>query len=313
LCNQPDCDFRTKETGTLKQHKANKHDMNVVWHLCNQPDCDFKAKHASDLRQHEANKHNIDITWRLCNQPGCNFKSKTMGHLNLHKADIHDIGVVVHCCDYPDCEYTAKRASSLIIHMKAMHWNTYCARKKEQEERVRTALLATGWLEYFASDTLPPLGYFKREKRIDFACVDAEDTWCRVDFVLGTATGYVFLEVDEHQHRFGYDAMLSCDMKRMAKVMASLALEAGASMPNVFWVRYNPNAWHVNGALQSVPKVERESWLCAFLSELTMTQPLTIGYAYYDSSDGALEVLQNAEYHPQFAGVAFDLRSAHES
>ncbi len=83
---------------------------------------------------------------------------------------------------------------------------------------------------------MPPPKAFKREKRINSRCVDAQGTWCRIDLVLGMDTGYVFLEVDEYQHRFGYDAMLSCDMKRMAKVMASLTNEAGTIMPNVSWL-----------------------------------------------------------------------------
>ena len=29
----------------------------------------------------------------------------------------------------------------------------------------------------------------------------------------------LLIEVDEHQHKFGYDSLLSCDMRRMSKVM----------------------------------------------------------------------------------------------
>lgn len=96
-------------------------------------------------------------------------------------------------------------------------------------------------------------------------------------------------------------------MKRIAKVMASMIFEAGAAMPNIFWLRYNPHAWRIDGVLQTVPKLARESWLCAFVSELTIDRPLTIGYAYYDASDGALDVLANEYYHPELANVAVDL------
>jgi len=34
---------------------------------------------------------------------------------------------------------------------------------------------------------------------------------------------------------------------------------------------------------------------------------MQIGYAYYDSTEGDLEVLFNEEYHPEFASVAVDL------
>ena len=103
--------------------------------------------------------------------------------------------------------------------------------------------------------------------------------------------------------------LLQC-MKRMAKVMASLTVEAGEAVPRVAWLRYNPHTWHVDGALQRrVPKASREAWLCAHLATLTLDAvPLAIGYAFYDtSSDGVLDVVLNDEFHPAFAEVTVDL------
>ena len=57
FCEEPDCDYKAKEKGGLKQHKANVHDMDVVWHFCEEPDCDYKAKQKGDLKQHEVNVH----------------------------------------------------------------------------------------------------------------------------------------------------------------------------------------------------------------------------------------------------------------
>ena len=34
-----------------------------------------------------------------------------------------------------------------------------------------------------------------------------------------------------------------------------------------------------------------------------------IGYAFYDSNDGMLDVLDNEDYHPLYASVAADLGS----
>ena len=120
------------------------------------------------------------------------------------------------------------------------------------------------------------------------------------------------MEVDENQHMFGYGSTLSCDMKRMSKVMASIAFESlqGGDLftiPLIFWLRYNPNAWHMDGVLQNRSKVSREEWLCRLLSNLEVKTELTIGYAFYDTVKGCLEVLNNTEYHPQMAKVAIDL------
>ena len=56
-----------------------------------------------------------------------------------------------------------------------------------------------------------------------------------------------------------------------------------------------------------MPKADREAWLCAYVNTLTLDRLLSIGYAYYDSSGGLLEVLDNEEYHPEFADVAVDM------
>jgi len=127
--------------------------------------------------------------------------------------------------------------------------------------------------------------------------------------VLSLPGGLVFLEVDENQHQYGYDALVSCDMRRMAQVMESLFHELGEALPSIYWLRYNPGAYRVDGDLVRVPKEERErrlvSWLRAF--EADPDSRLEIGYAFYDRADGALEVLANEHYAPQYAEVARDL------
>ena len=161
-------------------------------------------------------------------------------------------------------------------------------------------LLDNGLQEWFHPELMPPIGYFKREKKIDFSCVDSEDTWCFIDFVIGVHGGFLFLEVDENQHQFGYNGKLSCDMKRMNKVMTSLIFESWMCMPPMYWLRYNPNAWHIDGELQHVLKVDREAWLQAFVARAItdgLHMPLQVGYAYYDVTDDTLEVLSNPDFN----------------
>ena len=117
----------------------------------------------------------------------------------------------------------------------------------------------------------------------------------------------MFLEVDEKQHRFGYDALVSCDMERMSHVMETLVVELGDTLPYVFWLRYNPDSWHVNAKLQRVQKAEREARLLRWLNAYVAVRPLQVGYAFYDVVDGALEVLQNDEYHSAWRSVTVNL------
>ena len=85
----------------------------------------------------------------------------------------------------------------------------------------------------------PPMG-FARERLIDFRCVgDMDNDRAYIDFVVNPGGGgggkvgtpLVFLEVDEGQHRYGYGygyGEAGCDMRRMSKVMESLALRGFA-------------------------------------------------------------------------------------
>jgi hypothetical protein len=276
------CGYECKKASSLKTHKAFKHDVDVQWHKCDM--CDYKCKHASSLKTHKSLKHGINIQWHKCDMCECKFKT----------------------------------ASDRIRHMKRHHEKEYQARRKVQENRVAEVLMTNGWKEYFGSDTMPPIGYFKREHQIDFQCAEASSDrkWCRIDFVIGYGGGYVFLEVDENQHRFGYNfgdnKAISCDSKRMANVHTSLTIECsqtGMETPSIFWLRYNPDAWHIDGTLIRKPKKEREESLCSFLAMHQLSEPVGIGYAFYDfDNNTGLDVLTADEFPNAFRDVVINLK-----
>ena len=349
---------QAKQASTLKQHKADKHDLGVVWYTCDADPgkCEYRPSRrapssgtrrtstasawsgtratptrasASTGPSRRATSSSTRRTSTTSASRGTRATSASTGpseasHLKQHKADTHDLGVTWHACDADPgkCDFQAKQASNLYDHIRTQHARVYAQRRKEQEERVRRALVDAGWQEHRLAEAMPPVGHFRREKRIDFKCAKLEthDTWCRIDFVLGVPNGFVFLEVDEHQHKYGYGDHLSCDMKRMACVMESLAVETNYNVPNLYWLRYNPNAWHVGGETRRMPKADREANLVAWLERFECVAPFGIGYAFYDceapeeegvedeeDEPGALDVLGNGEYNPQYAEVAQNL------
>jgi hypothetical protein len=202
------------------------------------------------------------------------------------------------------CDYAATTSGNLASHMESNHNEEHVKRKKQQEERVRKALLAADYHEWIGpSEILPPIGYFKREHRIHFDCLGGVNKYANIDFVFTTqGGGIIYLEVDENQHKCGYDAQLSCDMKRMNNVMASLVFEGHADK-SVKWLRYNPDAWRIDGELQRMPKDDREQAVITEL-EKKLDSSLSIHYLYYNTLDGNLEVLDNEEFHLQFKEVA---------
>lgn len=189
--------------------------------------------------------------------------------------------------------------------------------RKKYEEQMCKLLLEDGWEEVTTlGDALPPIGFFKREHRIDFDCTEANSTnrlgntsrSCRIDFILNVNGVFVFLEVDESQHRFGYDATLSCDSKRMCDVMHTIALAGDERMPPPFWIRYNPMAWHKAGSLLRVDTRLRQRFFTDLLGSVQHSDELRIGYAFYDLDENDdLEVLQNEEFSETLASCAFNL------
>ena len=254
-----------------------------------------------------------------CDWPGCDFASAQLCNMTSHRRT--HTGERPYKCDVPGCDYAAAQSGNLHDHVRIHHNATYVARKKEQEERVRKALLDGGWKEWFHPELLPPAGHFKREHQIDFECAaaSADRQFCRIDFILGyDGPSYVFLEVDEHQHRFGYrqadGAAISCDAKRMGSVHTSLAVEfgkLGRDAPPIYWLRYNPHEWHVDGVTTRLPKADRETRLVAFLDKYEADAPLRIGYSFYDYSDAdGLDVLLADEFPAPFRddGIVDNLR-----
>ena len=168
-------------------------------------------------------------------------------------------------------------------------------RRKKQEEHIRKALLAEGLSQFEGGDSHPPVGSFKREHQIDFKCVgDMDNSFARIDYVIGMEGGLIFLEVDEHQHKCGYDP--SCDMRRMAKVHESLAV-ANCHIP-IYWIRYNPNNYTVNGKNAKTAKTDREARLIECIHRINMMHapPMQIKYLYYDSTDGVTNVTCHDNY-----------------
>mmetsp|Transcript_14090 Transcript_14090/g.28763 ORF Transcript_14090/g.28763 Transcript_14090/m.28763 type:complete len:102 (+) Transcript_14090:231-536(+) len=50
VCGIDGCTYKTGITANMKNHKAAKHNIDVVWHTC--PNCDYKAKQKCSITKH---------------------------------------------------------------------------------------------------------------------------------------------------------------------------------------------------------------------------------------------------------------------
>ena len=90
-CGIAGCQYKTGGTTNMKNRKAAKHGIDVVWFSCDQVGCDYKAKQAGDHKVHKQHVHDIDVRWHHCDQDGCSFKAKQASNLKQHKLNIHNI------------------------------------------------------------------------------------------------------------------------------------------------------------------------------------------------------------------------------
>lgn len=315
VCDYAGCGMAFAASGNLHSHKR-KHTGERPY-ACDYAGCGKAFAQRFNLVAHV--RTHTGTKPYACDYPGCGKAFAQPGNRDIHMRT--HTGEKPYVCDVPGCNYASTQPGHLHEHVRIHHNATYVARKKEQEERVRKALLDAGWKEWFHPELLPPAGYFKREHQIDFECAaaSADRQFCRIDFILGyDGPSYVFLEVDEHQHRFGFrqadGAAISCDAKRMGSVHTSLAVEfgkLGRDAPPIYWLRYNPHEWHVDGVTTRLPKADREARLVTFLADCAVDAPLRIGYAFYDYSDAdGLDVLFADEFPAPFRddGIVDNLR-----
>jgi hypothetical protein len=80
------------------------------------------------------------------------------------------------------------------------------------------------------------------------------------------------------------------------------------NVPYVYWLRYNPDAWHIDETLVHQQRADRELFLLSFLSNRELTRDVEIGYLFYDySTQMGLDVLLAEEFPDALRDVVMNL------
>jgi hypothetical protein len=155
-------------------------------------------------------------------------------------------------------------------------------RAKREEEAVAS----------FLSDSGIP---FQRETTIDYRCIDSDSKRrAYLDFVMEMSTKRVILEIDERQHSdVTYE--IQCDLARMMFVMS--AIHCDQNERPTLWIRFNPNAFAVDGRKVTVSKKKKYERLLAILTEDAVPNGTEILYMYYDTCGDLPVICQDVTYH----------------
>jgi hypothetical protein len=136
---------------------------------------------------------------------------------------------------------------------------------------------------------------FQREVRIDYRCITSGGKHnARIDMVAELPDKRVMFEVDEYQHK-RVAGSIACDLARLTNVMSAVACDNNARP--TLWVRFNPNAFKVDGTTKRVPRRERYAALIAAM-RLPVSRPLTILYMYYDMQQGEPVITSDPDFAP---------------
>ena len=186
------------------------------------------------------------------------------------------------------CDAKFAAVNDMRRHVARMHSVDGVRWRKKEEQRIANLLTREGIA-------------FQREVTVNFACCadNSDKQSARIDFVIYAPTCVIALEVDEDQHAT-YD--VTCDVSRMMKIVEMQALGVDASThgeTSIVFVRYNPNAYKIDGQIQRIGKAEREKRLIGVLRKLlldTKQVPVQILYMFYDLRENQLCILGDAEY-----------------
>lgn len=259
-CPEPGCDVAFKTAVQLAMHGVVHSGARP--HSCKQ--CSAAFTQPSALRQHIREQHSEQRLHR-CTVDGCGAAFKRPWCLSVHMR-VHT-NPRAFACPVDACESTFNHKSTLDKHLRVIHAVDQPKGLRKQEERVERALREAGI-------------DFAREHRVAYECW--KGTWSQADFLIVENGGVIIVEVDERQHS-DHSYTISCDTSRMGKMHQAFMLD-GNTLPVAF-LRYNPDAFKVDGVTKRTTKKEREARLLDVIRNWQHGPPgsLSVQYMFYDA------------------------------
>jgi hypothetical protein len=138
--------------------------------------------------------------------------------------------------------------------------------------------------------------FFDREVHIDYRCFNSDTKhFARLDFVMELEDRRVVLEVDENQHKDS-SYQVDCDLSRMMYVITAIMSGQNAQRPTE-WIRFNPNAFTVDGVYNRVSKKSKLATLRRHLQQRTTSSGTWLTYMFYDVQCGVPTICSDPSYN----------------
>lgn len=139
---------------------------------------------------------------------------------------------------------------------------------------------------------------YDREVHISYACIDdTSRKSSRIDAVIDCPERNlrILLEVDEDQHVWN---PVSCELARMTESTACMRL--GGETHKLLWLRFNPDAYKVNGTTVKTLKKDRYEQLEHVIRTHVPQKDMEVMYLFYSTQDGVPCVMSDVDYSDSF-------------
>lgn len=272
------CNILLSSIDSLKEHVRRKH-TKIYTHKCSYTECDAQFYTSVELNTHVKRCHTLERTF-ICNL--CPLKFYMNKDLKRHKNDVHYLKELYKC---DVCTLGFKRKEALTNHYKYTHTEEGIQIRKRKEHDI-AKLLDECNIQY------------KREHHVDLKCINGDDTFCRIDFLIIKNGVVIFLEIDEQQHSW---YSLSCETRRMAQIYQTLMIENN-TLPVVF-LRYNPDVFYVDGKKCKLAKNRRHEILIEEINKCSNITKNVVKYLFYDTIEGKPTILNDTEYLPDILSL----------
>lgn len=211
--------------------------------------------------------------------PVCGMKFAYRNRWKKHKL-LHS-EVRPHPC--PECPASYVEKYSLTKHKFMVHTEEGRAIRKQKEHQF-SLFLQQNNIQY------------DRNVCISFSCFDSKTDRCYIDFVIEKGTHRFALELDEYQHgdTNAWYYAVNEELFRMQNVIKATTISETKGA--LVWIRFNPDAYKIDGEKGLVKIKERKEKLLDLLENYIPKGEDEIIYMYYDVRDGRPEISYSPDY-----------------